>query len=270
MQIVFILLIFMLGASIGSFLSVLINRINKKQKGIIFGHSFCPKCKKRLKPLDLVPLLSYIILKGKCRYCHRKIDPSYMALEMTTGLAFVAVFGKYTFFRAEDISMVPVDWIFMVYFILLAAVCTLMVAIFFFDLKYQEIPTNILIVFILSGLTAGLVFTGANITGMIIALVLALVLFGGQILISKGKWLGEGDLYIGIGMALLLGWEKFLVAFVASYLLGALVSISLLLTGKAKTKSKIAFAPFLVIGTCLAIFFGQYIVDWYISLLYIK
>ena len=97
MQIILIVFTFILGTALGSFISVLNDRIIRNRKSIVFGRSACPKCKKRLTARDLVPLFSYIILKGKCRHCGKKISAHYPALEVITGLAFVSMFLYFPF-----------------------------------------------------------------------------------------------------------------------------------------------------------------------------
>ena len=102
---------------------------------------------------------------------------------------------------------------------------------------------------------------------ILIALGIAVIFFGGQILLSKGKWLGEGDLYFAISMGFLLGWKLFIIAIVLTYIIGAFLSIILLTFKKAGAKTKIPFAPFMVIGTFTTIFIGPEILDWYLKML---
>ena len=96
-QILILIFIFLLGASIGSFLSVVLYRIKKSEKGIIFGQSYCPECKKKLVITDMIPIASYLILRGRCRHCKKQITPYYFFLELITGLVLLSVYLKYPF-----------------------------------------------------------------------------------------------------------------------------------------------------------------------------
>ena len=104
-----------------------------------------------------------------------------------------------------------------------------------------------------------------DIINALIAVAAALLIFGGQILVSKGKWLGEGDLYLAIAIALILGWEIFLLFVVLSYFIGAITSIPLLATKKTGLKSAVPFCPFMVLAAFLCIFFGDEIIAWYLQ-----
>ena len=97
LTIIFTATLFILGAAIGSFTSVIIYRLHKKEKGIFGGKSSCAECKTALKPLDLVPILSYLVLRGKCRYCNKEISYMYPALELVTGALFALLFYKFQF-----------------------------------------------------------------------------------------------------------------------------------------------------------------------------
>lgn len=263
--------IFILGASIGSFLSVVIYRISKKTQGIIAGRSSCPHCKKTLRSLDLIPILSYIKLRGKCRFCKKKISSRYLTLELLTAFAFITIFFRFPFFSENpdihygfslDLELMLKFWLHLVY-------STFLIGIFFYDLHYSAIPDLLLFPLIAITLIGSFIIGQPDSMSMIIAIGIAVLFFGGQILLSKGKWLGEGDLYLALGLALMFGWKMLLVAIMLSYILGALVSIVLLVTKKAQGKSKIPFGPFLVLGSFITIFFGEEILAWYLSSLII-
>lgn len=263
------ILIFFLGASLGSFLSVLIHRLSTGKKGIIFGRSECPSCKAHLSSSELIPIFSYLLSKAKCRHCGKPISPDYLILEIISGLLILAVYLKFPFYN--QFSGSPVIWASLPEFIFFTVYSVLLLAMFFYDLKYKKLPNVILYSFIGITLTGSLALNIGNLRSSIIdvsiALLIALIVFGGQIAVSKGKWLGEGDLYLGAGMALILGWKNLLVAIVVSYLVGSIICIGLLLKKEANVKTQIPFAPFLVIGTFFAIFYGQLIINWYSNLI---
>ena len=258
------ILIFLLGASIGSFLSVVIYRIRTNKKGIIFGQSQCQSCKKKLTSLDLIPIVSYIVLRGKCRKCSKKISPQYIFLEIITGLVLVAIYTKFPFFLTGTISLST-----LLPFILFSIYSIFFIAIFFFDLRTSKIPDAFLFPLIGITIIGSLILGTPGIISMILAALIALIFFGGQILLSKGKWLGEGDLIFSFSLAIIFGWQLFLVSIISGYFVGAMVSIPLLISKKAKLKATIPFGPFLVIGAFITIFFGLDILEWYLATLYI-
>lgn len=261
---ILIILTFILGASIGSFLSVVIDRINRKKKGIILGHSECPHCKKRLTSIELIPVLSYLLQNGKCRHCGKKISPNYLYLELFTGIVFTALLLRFPILfeagKGYDLS-----WKNLIEFTLNLIYGGFFVAIFFFDLEHQKIPD--LFLFPLIGITTiGALITGTHdVWSIAMALGISAIFFGGQILISKGKWLGEGDLLLAVSMSLIFGWQQLLVAIIITYLIGGIVSAILLSSKKVTGKTHVPFAPFLVLGTLITILFGQDILSWYIG-----
>ena len=122
------ILLFILGVLLGSFLSVLIHRLHTGEKGIILGSSFCPKCNKKLSPLELIPLISYLLQKGKCKKCKKHIAWHYPVLELSTGLLFVVI-------AMTGFTPLPIYLGFTLIFVF----------IFFYDLLYQEIPDEIML-----------------------------------------------------------------------------------------------------------------------------
>ena len=261
-------ILFIFGTLVGSFLSVLIHRIHEKEGGILFGRSKCRECKYKLRPLDLVPLLSYIFTGGKCRSCKKKISLTYPALELLTGFTFLALylFVPNMLETAEVVYTTAYLHTVIFYYLAFAA----LIFTFFYDLKYMEISDRILLPMIVIGII--LPFTPNYLlepTDMLLGLAVPVVFFALQILISKGKWIGGGDLRIGALMGVLLGWQSVIFALFAGYFLGAVISLGLLASPKFNRKSMIPFGPFLVIGTYLAFFYGKQIIEWYLGLMYV-
>jgi prepilin signal peptidase PulO-like enzyme (type II secretory pathway) len=261
--------LFVLGLSLGSFISVVIERIHTKSKGIFFGHSKCPECHHRLKTIDLIPLVSYIMLKGACRYCKKKFSSQYFYLELFTAVVITGLFFLNPFIIENVNGMIEVSSALAIAFTLKSFVSLLLIAIFFYDLKHLEIPDLFLFPFIALSFITSLILGQPDLISMAIAAVIATVFLGGQIFFSKGEWLGEGDLYIGLGMAALFGWQLFLVALVISYLIGGTSAAIFLSLKKVNAKSKVPFAPFLVLGTFITLFTGADILNWYIHFLWI-
>jgi leader peptidase (prepilin peptidase)/N-methyltransferase len=248
------ILIFIIGLMLGSFASVVIHRLYKRQKGILFGRSKCPKCKHVLGAKDLVPLFSFLISGGKCRYCKKSISLFYFMLELVMGLSFLLT-----------TYLVGIASIWNIVFYLF--ITFIFVLLTFYDLLFKEVPDGIVLpAFIVAFLFLWL--TGAKeVADLLIGTAIPVAFFGLLFLGSKGEWLGGGDVRIGALMGAVLGWPLILIGLFLGYLFGAVFSLVGLLTKKFTRKSQIPFAPFLLIGTYVTIFWGQRILDWYMNAL---
>lgn len=262
------IVLFIIGAAFGSFLSVVIFRLHEEKKGIFFGKSECPYCHKNLKWYDLIPIFSYIIRLGKCAYCKKTIHISYLLLELLCALLFVIFYYLYPFLTF-GIEAGLYEFIFSfvlllqyLYFIILSWI---LIGILFYDLKYLEIPEIFTLPTISFVFVVGLFLPEPGLQNMVIGGALAGLFFGVQVWISKEKWLGSGDIQIGVLMGILLGWQYLILAILISYVVGSLISLILLAFKKVTPKSQIPFAPFLIIGTFATIFFGEYILDLYLN-----
>lgn len=238
----------LLGLTLGSFLSVLIPRLHEQKPGILGGRSECPYCHHKLSPGELIPVVSYFLSWGRCRSCKERIGWFYPALEVTTAILFIAV-------ALSGLTPLP---LFLFYTVII-------VFIFFYDLLYMEIADEILLPSLVIAFLGSLhpatlssweALWGA---GMIVAFFLL------QIVVSRGQWLGGGDLRIGAFMGLILGWKLGLIALFFSYLAGSVITITLLLAGKLTRKSQVPFGPFLMIGTLIALFFGNQLIELYLN-----
>lgn len=236
-----------IGFLLGSFLNVLIPRLHFEEKGIWTGRSRCPQCKTILKFMDLIPVVSYLLQKRKCRYCENQISAWYPLVEATGGLTF----GALALYAGN-----PIEWIW------LAGFFFILLFIFFYDLRYKEIHDLIM----LPGIAFA--FIAAFLIGNPLDSLWGALLGGGffllQWLISRGRWVGSGDIRIGAFMGAMLGLGPTAVGLILSYFVGSFISIILLLTGKVNRKSTLPLGPFLVIGTVLAFFYGQALIDWYL------
>jgi len=272
MQTITAILVFSLGTAIGSFISVVIYRLHSKKKGIILSHSICSSCNKKLKWRHLIPIFSWLFLKGKCAYCGKKVSSHYLFLELFTGIIFLITFINWNFIQSyasiTDITVLNyhIDWMIFQHFIYYIIVFSFLVVIFFYDLLYKEIPDKISIPAIGLAIAGGLVFGIPGIANMFIGAGIIFGFFALQFFISKGKWIGGGDLRLGALMGLILGWETGILALILSYIIGSIISIILLVQGKVTKKSAIPFGPFLVMGTLIAVFYGKEIINWYLAL----
>jgi len=249
MAIIFILA-FLFGLIFGSFLNCLIYRLHNHKT--ILGRSFCPKCKQKIKWYDNIPVISFIFLKARCRSCRKKISWQYPIVELVMALLFLFSI----WFRTGELSLLIVlkDWI--IFFTLFF--------IFLYDLKYSEIEDIVLIPATILILIFSL-FLGQSFLPMLFSALIGVIFFGAQYLITKGKGIGLGDLRIGFFMGIVCGsWQYLLVAIFFAYIIGALVSLILILKRKKGMKSAIPLGPFLAIGTFIALLFGDKIIDFYV------
>ena len=260
---------FILGAAIGSFLSVVIHRLPKKEKGILKGRSHCPQCRQKLKVRDLIPILSYLTLYGRCRYCGKRIPIIYPLLEITTALAFFFAFHvSHILSFSATANLHEFNLLQLPYLILLFIYFGILIFTFFYDILYLEVADRVLVPGIILALTATILPQTPHVVDALLGALIGFSFFGLQILISKGKWLGGGDLRIALFMGLILGWKMLILGLILSYFVGSIISIIVIITKKGGLKTRIPFAPFLVIGTVLALFYGQTILNWYLNFLY--
>lgn len=249
-------LILAIGISFGSFITMLIPRIHERESGIFLGRSHCRFCKQTLRARDLIPIASYLINKGKCASCKEKIGALYPTIEISTGIIFALIYAKFPF---ENTSGIPLTAFYL-------AISFALIFTFFYDVKYLEISDIILIPAIALCVIKSLITGSPSIESALIGGLIGVSFFLIQILLSKGKWVGAGDIRIGALMGVLLGWQMTLAALVISYILGSVVSIALLIAKQKKIGGKIALGPFLVTGTFITLFFGERIINWYLNL----
>lgn len=246
-------IIFVLGATIGSFLNVLIYRLNTGMS-IVKGSSRCFSCNKKLSWFELIPVFSFIFQKGKCRSCHAKISKQYILVEVSTGVLFVFA-SMSTFFNLLNFTN---DTFFR--FTIFATVASLLVVLFVYDLKHKILPSSILYSFVALSFFYGLFIYVTKerylidlFAGFIVALPTFLLWF-----VSKGRWIGFADSILFLGGGFLLGLALGVQVFLFSFWTGALVAIILtkLLPGRFSLKSEIPFGPFIVV-TILFFLFTQ-------------
>lgn len=234
---IFIGFVFLFGLIFGSFGNVLIYRLPQGKS--IGGRSQCPKCNKTIEAICLIPVVSYLILRGKCRHCHKHISWQYPLVELGSGvLAVVAAFIAPTFTSA----------------LVLALALWILFLISVVDARIQGIPDIFNILFI------ALAFLYTTLAGEFdpLAFIIGVGFFASQWIVSKGKWIGSGDVLLALGLSALLGrGELVLFMLFVSYILGALVAAILLITKKITRKDYIAFGPFLASGTLVALITGD-------------
>jgi leader peptidase (prepilin peptidase) / N-methyltransferase len=236
------ILIFIFGLLIGSFLDCLVYRLNETRnwRKIFFGRSYCPKCKKKLLWFDNIPLLSFIFLKGRCRWCHTSILWHYPLAELITGFLSLVI---YHFFAASTVNLI----------FNLVIIYTL-IGIFLSDFQYRTIPHQI----VYPAIAIALIWQIINNQWLaLFSGIGAAAFFYFLVLITRYKAMGLGDVKLVGLMGLFLGFPKIIVALYLAFLTGALVGVILILVKQKKLKSEIAFGPFLVFSALVALFWGE-------------
>lgn len=283
---------FVIGALLGSFIKVLADRSLSKKS--FWGRSYCPICHKHLRFYDLFPILSYLSTGGKCRYCHKKIGWEYPLVEIVMGVLIGFLFWSFGFTQDKLLIFLP-DLILKTFFI------TILAVLFLTDLKKMFIPDRIILPSILIGFILSLGFTIYKVgylyfflskspigilllpphsdyflrhafyaaepllTGILMAILIG-GFFWALIMITRGKGMGGGDVKLGAFIGLMLGFPQALIALTLSFLTGAIFSIILIIFGKKHFGQAIPFGPFLVLGSLMTLFWGDRILNWYLSL----
>lgn len=242
------LIIFTLGLLIGSFLNVCIYRI-PRDESISYPPSHCANCTNRIKAYDLIPVISYIFLRGKCRYCGEKISIKYPLIEFFTGLIFVGLYYKY------DISLDLVKYLIL---------ASYLIVIGLIDLN----TTDVYLKTTLSGFIIGVLFLILNLYNgePIGTYIIAAIIGGGfitTIIILTGG-MGWGDAEICALCGIYLGIRLTILTLFLSVILGGIIGVTLILTKKKTRKDYIPFGPYITIAALISILWGEKIIAWYL------
>ncbi|MDD2646399.1 MAG: prepilin peptidase [Patescibacteria group bacterium] len=244
---------FVIGLIMGSFLNCLIYRLYHKKS--ILGRSFCPRCSKKISWYDNVPVLSFFLLRRRCRSCRQKISWQYPLVELATGFLFLAAAYHQLASGSSDVVIYLLrDWL-----MIFALIFT-----FVYDLKFYIIEDTVLMPIAAVILFINLFLLKIYWLNIVLAGLGAGLFFIVQYLITRGKGIGLGDFRIGILLGVYFGWPNILAAILASYLIGSLIGLALILTRQKKWASQVPLGPFLVIGSLVTMFFGQKIIGWYL------
>ena len=249
MTLLIYLFIFILGAVIGSFLNVCIYRI-PKQESIATPASHCPQCSTPIRFYDNIPILSFLILRGRCRTCGTPISVQYVIVEILNGAGYMLLIGRFGL-STESI----------LYAILFSA---LLVASAI-DLHHRIIPDVITIPGTIAGLLASAFILPGGIKGSVIGTLLGSGIFFIAAVASRGG-MGGGDIKLIAMLGSFLGWINVIITIILSSFIGSLVGILMMIfLGKGR-KYPIPFGPFLAIGGIISLFFHDEIVAWYLGM----
>lgn len=279
--------VFLIGLAFGSFINALVWRLSeqldsdgnpkklsktqKKELSIVTGHSMCPKCKHQLAIKDLIPVFSWIMLGGKCRYCHKPISVQYPTVELITAFLFALSYAFWPYILNGN------EWfIFSGY--LISLICLIAMAVY--DIKYTILPSRLIYIAGLSYamplLLVGLIdkdnirFSMAVLSGALYFTIFLSIFMISYVANKRGlsnkDWLGYGDVRLAALLGLIVG-DPILIFFAIFFasLIGIIVTLPSILSKKVGLTSQIPFGPFLIAGAIVTFWWGNYILNWYSS-----
>ncbi len=256
------------GAAMGSFVGALTWRMHRHMN-FVNARSQCEHCHHTLSALDLVPIISWLALRGRCRYCHKKIGATTLVLEIVTAAIFVLSFVYWPL--GELSSAVGADAWQMTLFILWLAIVVLMMALLTYDYHWRLLPNRLMfpligLTFVFS-ITNTLIVQGNDLLYYLYSVALAMVpvagVYGMIYILSGGdrsRLIGFGDVKFGLVVGLLFSWQGALLVLVMANVLGSLVTLPLLIGGKMKMNSQMAFGPFLISATIITFLFQIFLI----------
>lgn len=257
-----------LGLCFGSFINALVWRVHEQAKkskkatklSVLNGRSMCPTCHHELAAKDLIPVVSWLFLRGKCRYCGRPISVQYPLVELITAALFVFSYAFWPFaYDGKGTTLFAFWLVFLVGLIALAL----------YDIKWQLLPNKILFPLMYIAVVQSIVLLIFSPSIRQLLSILFSALIGGGIFyvlfqISSGKWIGGGDVKLGTLLGLVLANSSLMIMtiFTAS-LIGTAISLPFLISGRFNRKSRIPFGPLLIAGAIIARLFGASLITWY-------
>lgn len=248
MELYFIIVFFVTGTVLGSFYNVVGLRVPKKIK-FANDRSYCPTCQQQLRWFELIPIISYVIQLGKCRKCREKISPIYPVVEFFTGFLFAFSYYKIGF----ELEL-----------ILMIILVSMLMILFVTDITYMRIPNKILLFFLPLIIIMRVISPLDPWYNAIIGAVVGYGLIALIIILSKGG-MGAGDMKLLGVLGIVLGLGKVLLTFFVAALIGAIVGLTLRGLGKLNKKQPIPFGPYLIVATLFTYYYGDIVIDWYLS-----
>ncbi len=246
--------VFFVASLIGSFLNVCIHRIPSGQS-VAFPASHCPHCSTPIQPWDNIPILSYLLLRGRCRQCKVRISPRYPAVEAITGVAGIATFVA---FGPSPQGL-----------LMFAFLCSLIV-ITFIDLDHQIIPDVISLPGILVGLAAAFLPGSPgwfdSLMGVLIGGGILWAIAEGYFRLTGREGMGGGDVKLLAMIGAFLGWRAIPVTLMVASLTGTALGVAMMMRSGEGRQMAIPFGPFLAAGAVVALFVGEPLMEWYLNL----
>lgn len=254
-----ILFIAFFGLFIGSFLGVVVDRFGM-EKSFWSGRSECDQCRATLGMLDLIPVASFIFLRGKCRHCKTKLSWRYLFIECATSLLFMITAWRYAIPALLPIGFVSTHFgVFLVRDLLFVS---LLIVLFLIDARHGVLPDRFTLpgIVLLFGLNVwlGIPWQTLLIGGLVVGGFFAL-----QFVVSRGTWVGDGDIRFGVLLGMMLGLTQGVLALMLAYIIGAAFALILLKRKKLNRKSTLAFGPFLAMAGWILLIFGPYLSTYF-------
>lgn len=250
-------LFFFFGLIFGSFLNSIIWRLWDNIAIFSRSRSVCVHCRHQLSWKENIPLVSWFVLRGKCAHCNKNISLHYPLVELGVAICFTLV--AYHYLTMSNFS----EWTLLRDLVFTA----FLVVIFVQDLRYQIILSNVVWIGAVFGLIINVSFLGYDFNSLILGALIGGGFFLAQYLLSGGRWIGGGDVRMGVMMGLWLGWQNTVVAIFLAYIIGAIFAVFLLITKRANGKTAIPFGTFLAVTTMISLYWGNNLVQWYVGLL---
>jgi len=246
--------VFLFGITVGSFVNVCIYRL-PRNTSVVFPASHCPSCKKKVRPWQNIPLLSFLLLRGKCGHCKAPISWQYPLVELLNGFGFLFIFREF--------GPTPQTLIYLLFF-------SALVAVIFIDLSHQIIPDVITLPGIAIGVLAASTILPPGLTNSLIGLFLGGGLFYLVAVLSvailKKEGMGGGDIKLIAMIGAFLGWQAVLLTIFLAALSGSVIGIAMIMMKDRSRADLIPFGPYLVFGALTSLFWGNGILSWYFSL----
>lgn len=239
-------------------------KFDKKKYSLLYSRSMCPNCHHKLGFLDLIPIISWIFLRGKCRYCKKPISLQYPLVELLTALLFFISAYFWDYSTPWSVAAL-ITWL---------ALLVGLIALALYDFKYMILPTQIIYkLYIVLFIGLGIQFILGRPIEQLLSMLISALLLGGLFWllyqISKGSWIGGGDVRLGylLGFILFTTISTFLMLFIASILALLIGTIMAKINNKKIKSLKLPFGPFLISATYISVIFGQEIINLYLSLI---
>lgn len=260
----FILIIFLLGLALGSFANCLLWRLYKEEK--INGRSYCPNCRHDISWYDNIPLLSYLFLRGRCRHCHLHISWQYPIVELAMGLLFVFFWWQqfdFSIFSYEQVFISLSSLSFCLNIVYLFLATWVLLSVLVFDWRFYLISTILvwpaIVLFVILN-----ILMGASVLNLFLGMVLAAAFFLLQFVLTRGKGLGEGDIWLGVLLGSIFSQtSSLLFSIFSAYILGSLFGLFLIILNRKSWGSKLPLGVFLALGALITLIFETKVSFWF-------
>lgn len=222
-------------------------------KSILAERSHCPSCRQKLKWIDLIPFLSFLMLRAKCRYCKAPISWQYPIVELVAGLMFAFLY-----------SMIGLN-LALAFFIVLFSI---LLVVLVYDARTQNTPEFFVWMALGLAFVGSWYFSAIGIGSMLLGGIVAGGFLALLVVFSKERWMGAGDIKLGFILGLVLGYPSAILGLFVAFLLGSIVGLLAIAFKLKSIKESLPFAPFLIIATFFTLFYGGLILNWYYTNFY--